>query len=117
MSIITADQPVYALGKQVQWLYPHEFGKIIWMIGPLHTDMFLNIIGAWLDGSGWNDLYEKSEINTSGKVNSFLKESHVKRRRYAQQITLAALVKVAHQAYLETDYSCYNDWKKSVMES
>ena len=57
-----------------------------------------------------------SGINTSGRVNSFLKESHVKRSRYAHQITLAALVKLAHQAYLETVYSCYDDWKKSVME-
>ena len=43
--IITADQPVYVLGKQVQGLYPNEFGNIIWMV-------FLNIIDTWLDGSG-----------------------------------------------------------------
>ena len=52
--VITADQPVYALGKQVQWLYPNEFGNIIWMMGPLHIEMFVNIIGTlvkwkWLE--------------------------------------------------------------------
>ena len=61
--IITADQPVCALGRQVQWLYPHEF------------------------------------------------------LQYYLQITLAAWVKLVHQVYLKTDYSCYDDWKKSVMES
>ena len=45
MPIVTADQPVYVLGKQVQWLYPHEFGNIIWMMVPLRIEMmFLNII-------------------------------------------------------------------------
>ena len=45
--IITADQPVYALVKQVQWLYPHVFGNIIWMMGPLHIEMMLlNIMGT-----------------------------------------------------------------------
>ena len=74
--------------------------------------MFLNVIGIWLHGSGWC----KGKI-TSGRVHSFLKGSHVKRSRYAQQIILAALIKSAHQAYLETDYSYHDDWKKSVMES
>ena len=79
--------------------------------------IFLNIIGTWLDGSGWSDIYEKSRVNTSWRVTSFLKRIHVKRSRYAQQITPPALVNIAHQAYLETDYSCYDDWKKLVMES
>ena len=45
--IITADQPVYALGKQVQWFYPHEFGSIIWMMGPLHIEMFLILLALY----------------------------------------------------------------------
>ena len=77
--IITADGLMNALWKQVQWLYPHEFGNIIWMMGPLHIEMmFLNIIGTRLGESGWNDLYGKSEINISGRVSSFFKGSHVK---------------------------------------
>ena len=108
---------MYVLGKQVQWLYPHEFGNIIWMMVPLRIEMmFLNIIDTWLDRSGWSDLYEKSGIKTFGRVNSFLKGNHVKQSCNAQQIILAALVKLAHQAHLETDYSCYDDWMKSVIE-
>ena len=97
---------------------PTEFGNVIWMMRPLHIEMmFLNIIGTWLDGTGWSDLYEKLGIDTSGRVCSFLKGSHLKRSRYPQQITLVSLAKLAHQAYLETDCSYYDDWKKSVAES
>jgi hypothetical protein len=27
IAVITADQPVYAIGKQVQWLYPTVYGE------------------------------------------------------------------------------------------
>ena len=51
--VITADKLVYALGKQVQWKYPEELGNIIWMMGPVHTEMLLlSMIEDWLAGSG-----------------------------------------------------------------
>ena len=39
--IITADQPVYALGKRIQWMYPEEYGesKIIMSMVCLHIEM------------------------------------------------------------------------------
>ena len=46
--VIIADQPVYAIGKQVQWLYPEECGehKVLMIMGPLHIEMnFLNLLG------------------------------------------------------------------------
>ena len=30
-SVITGDQPVYAIGKQVQWTFPLQFKNIFWM--------------------------------------------------------------------------------------
>ena len=32
--VITADQPVYTIGKEVQWLYPDEYGdhKVLMMM-------------------------------------------------------------------------------------
>ena len=36
ISVIIGNQPVYALGKQVQWAYQDEFKDMIWMMGPLH---------------------------------------------------------------------------------
>ena len=39
--VITADQPVYAIGKQVQWLYTDEHGdhKVLMMMDTLHIEM------------------------------------------------------------------------------
>ena len=37
--VITGDQPVYTLGKQMQWMYPDEFKIVIWMMGPLHIEI------------------------------------------------------------------------------
>ncbi len=35
--VVTADQPVYALGKQVQWHFVHDYGedKFVFMMGGL----------------------------------------------------------------------------------
>ena len=57
-AVITGDEPVYAIGKQLQWSYPEEFRKVIWMMGPPHIDKnFIEAIGSWLDGSGWVEIY------------------------------------------------------------
>ena len=78
--VITADQPVYAQGKQVQWKYPEELGKAIWMIGPFHIEMLiLSMIGDWLADSGWCEISERVETSTRGRTDSFLKGKHVKR--------------------------------------
>ena len=44
--VITADEPVYALGKQLQWIFPDEFRDFVWMLGPLHIEKnFIKAIG------------------------------------------------------------------------
>jgi len=39
--IMTADQPIYAVAKQVQWHWPEQYGddKFIIMFGGLHIEM------------------------------------------------------------------------------
>ena len=99
--MITADQPVYTLGKQIQWLYPDQYGedKLVMMMGALHIEMaFLNAIGDWLEGSGWTDMLVKANISTPG-ANSFLSGRHVKRSRYAHQVTCAGLHLLCMDAY------------------
>ena len=39
-SVISGDQPVYALGKQVLWMYQDVFAEDVWMMGP-HIEMDL----------------------------------------------------------------------------
>ena len=53
--LITSDQPVYALCKQLQWLYPDHCGgdKLVMMIGALHIETaYLSATGDLQEGSG-----------------------------------------------------------------
>jgi hypothetical protein len=90
VSVLTGDQPVYAIGKQVQWHYPDNYGedKLVMMMGSLHIEMnFLSAIGDWLEGSGWVELLTKSSINTPGRAESMLRGNQVKRSRYVHQVS------------------------------
>ena len=52
--IITADQPLYTIAKQIQWNWPGTHGedKLVVMFGALHIKMAaLNSIGNLLDSS------------------------------------------------------------------
>ena len=54
--VIAADQPIYAVAKQVQWHWPENYGedKFIVMFGGLHIEMAaLKSIGTLLQDSGW----------------------------------------------------------------
>ena len=54
--VLTMDQPLYAIGKQIQWNLPELYGedKYVVMLGPLHIEMAgLKMIGNLLEGSGW----------------------------------------------------------------
>ncbi len=104
--VLTADQPVYALGKQVQWMYPEFYGEgnTVMMMGALHIEMaFLNGIGDWLEGSGWVELLVKAEVNTPGRAESFLSGSQVKRSRYAHQVSCAAIYLLLQEAFQQNE--------------
>ena len=54
----TLGRVVYALGKQVQWQFPHYYGEdqFVSMMGGLYIKMAtMNMISDWLEGSGWSD--------------------------------------------------------------
>ena len=71
--VVTGDQPVYALCKQMQ-LMSSNFKNFFVKMGDLHTEMaFLSAIGDWFEGSGWTEIYEMSDIRTGteGRVESF----------------------------------------------
>ena len=69
-------------------------------MGPLHIEMaFMAVIGDWLVESGWDTIFVKSNINTADRAQSFLWGNKVKRSRYAYQVSLAALIKLAQDSY------------------
>ena len=110
--VITADEPVYALLKQNQLMFPEKFEDSFCKMGDLHIEMtFQSTIGDWLEGSGWTEIYENANISTSGRIDSFLKSSHVKRTRYAHQVTLKVLLELGRDAFKRSDMNSYEEWK------
>ena len=108
--VLTFDQPLYALAKQIQWNWPEEYGedKYVIMFGGLHIEMAaLKTLGDWLRGSGWVQALIQAEITTPGTADSFLQAAHVVRTRRVHQITIAALYILQHRAYdhYRTTYS------------
>ncbi|XP_063543982.1 uncharacterized protein LOC134754187 isoform X2 [Cydia strobilella] len=100
--VIVADQPLYTLLKQLQYLFPLKVGedKILIMMGGLHIEMAaLRLIGQWLSGSGWVEALVQANVTTQGRSESMLTASHVTRTRYAHQVTAAALYYLQKEAY------------------
>ena len=95
--VIVADQPVYAIGKKIQWLYLDKYGedKLLMLLGPLHIEMaFLNTIGDWLECSGWVDIIVKSEVNTLGRAEALLKGNHPQKIKICPSSNLCIFVDV-----------------------
>ena len=100
--VVTFDQPLFALAKQIQWKWPEEYGeeKFVILFGGLHIEMAaLKTLGDWLQGSGWVQALVQAEITSAGTADSFLRASHVSRTRRAHQVTAAALFALQQRAY------------------
>lgn len=118
--VLTADQPLYALAKQIQWHWPDEYGedKVVIMFGGLHIEMTaLKSIGSILEDSGWTSALVEADVASSGTADSFLSATNVTRTRQAHQITaccLFQLMKKAYSAYLAEQSD--NDDKATTLE-
>ena len=100
--VITFDQPLYTLAKQIQWNWPDIYGEhhFVIMLGGFHTEMtFLKCLGNWLAESGWTNAITQAQIASSGTADSLLKESHVTRARYAHQVTASSLHLLLRDAF------------------
>ena len=100
--VITVDQLLFALAKQIQWKWPAQYGEEHYVIlfGGLHIEMaVLKTLGDWLHGSGWTEALTQADIVTSGTAESLLGATHVGRTRRAHQVTAAALYDLQHKAY------------------
>ncbi len=87
--VVAADQPLYALAKQIQWQWPDEYGedKFVLAFGGLHIEMAaLRSIGTFLLDSGWTTCLVEAGIASSGTAESFLTVFSVTRTRQAHQI-------------------------------
>ena len=113
IQVITMDQPLYALAKQIQWSWSEFDEKLyIVMLGGLHIEMaVISMMEKWLDESGWCTALVEAGITTPGKAEAFLSASHVKRTRYAHQVTVACLHVLQNKCISELLYGITNSIK------
>ena len=106
ISIISLDAPLFALAKLVQWNWPQTHGEkdFVVMFGGLHIEMAIwKTFGGYLDSSGWTSALIQAGIATSGTADSFIKVSHLTRTRHARQLSVLALSKLQHKAFLQSE--------------
>lgn len=112
--------PLFAIGKQIQWTWPDIYGedKFILVLGGLHIEMaMVNVLGDWLEGSGWVPALTEADIFTQGRAEAVIKGSHITRARYAHQVSasvLHLLLEGAYQTWRETrdteEEGTFADW-------
>ena len=101
--VIAADQPIYALAKQIQWHWPEKYGedKFLNMFAGLHIEMAtLTSIGTLLQKSGWTEAIVEAGIASSGTAESCLSASSGTRTRKMDQVIVSALYKLLKEAFM-----------------
>ena len=71
-----------------------------------------------MEGSEWSEIYEYSSNTTSGKADSSLScagVAGIKRFKYLHQVSLAAFVTLAKEAFqAQSEFWNYEDWKEDL---
>ena len=81
--------------------FPDTFGedKLVVIMGALHIED--KMISKLLRDTGWATILSRAEVLTSGRAQSTLNEHHIKRTRYAHQVSLVSLYMLKQNAYVE----------------
>ena len=119
--VITADQPLYALLKEIQALWPDTHGEdhFVLILGGLHIEMAaLKLPGDWLRDAGWVESLVEADVSSPGSAESNLNVSHVTRTRYIHEVSACSLYILLRRAYLKDieelpaeDQPTFEDWK------
>ena len=101
--VLGADQTLHAIIKLMQWQFPDTLGedKLVVIMGALHIEDNMHLmIGKLQHDTGWAIILSQVEVLTSGRAQSTLNEHHIKRTRYAHQVSLVALYMLKQSAYV-----------------
>ena len=127
--VLTVDEPLYAICKQLQLQHPDSLGedKIFIMLGQLHIEICIqNMLAMLLESSGWSDALSAAGIASPGRADSLAKSSHdVNLAGYAHEITCAALHNLMIDAYneeitenqIQIEKTPFEQWKVKCEES
>ena len=61
------------------------------------------VLGVWLDGSGWGSSLVQANIATSGTAESFIQASHIAKTRHAHQVTAVSLHSLLQEAFRNSE--------------
>ena len=120
ITIVCADQPLYAICKQLQWLYPSKYGldKMFLIMGGLHIEKQIEqILGKYFEDSGVTDHLVLSKV-MSNSDNAFISGSLITRTRYHYQVLASTLNNLLHISFEESGEDDFDLWiEQSVKNS
>ncbi|KAK3924496.1 3-dehydroquinate synthase, partial [Frankliniella fusca] len=102
--VMCMDQPLYALGKILQWNWPETYGehKIVLIMGGLHIEQaFLRLLGSFMEECGWAQIFAQAGVTSEVGAEGLLKVHHIKKSRASHEATAAALYTLLHDAHAE----------------
>ena len=100
--VISVDQPLFALAKQIQWSVGGSFDEdhAVFLLGGLHIEMAaFKALGRWVDGSGWT----QALVNAS-------------RTRRAHQLTRKAYAEYFESYESKGKSQTLNEWKEEKLK-
>ena len=82
------DQPVYALTKQIPWIFPARFGNTSYfsLFGGLRVSLTA-VHGEFIEGSGLPELLGQSNLSITEIENTNVGVNRIKRARYGLQLS------------------------------
>ena len=63
---------------------------VVMLVGLLIELAVLKAMGSWLLGSGWTEAIAQAEITTTGRAESLVTSTHIRRTRYVHQFTTSS---------------------------
>ena len=100
----TCDQPVYALTKTIQWMFPETFGsdKYLSILGGLHIEQSALVMhGELIKGSGLEKVLAANDLSIVG-TSAVVDVNDIKRARYCLQVAACAVFRKLKDAYLQS---------------
>ena len=102
---ITADQPIYAVCKRLQWYNPSTYGlkKVFFILGGLHLEHVMeSVLGDYFNGSDVTDILRSAKVSSTTDA-SFLSGGNIMKTRFNYQVLAVVLYRQLQVAYRASD--------------
>ena len=105
--VMCADQPLYAIHKQLQWQHSNKFLKtnstaanVFFFLGPMHIEQVMyQITGQLVTGTGFDDALKAAGLDIVGIVKALTDAKNLKRARYAGHLIASVIQCLLVDAY------------------